>query len=153
MITKEYIVGFLDADGTITYGYYNGCLRVRVQIANTFRPVLDLIREVVGYGCIYENKSTVRAGYKRSWQFSIQAFDEVIKFLEWVFPLLIVKKEKASKALKEIKEYKRRTSWKDFDKNEVTKLYEELGSLRAVGRKLGITHKTVRKILDDGVLR
>ena len=94
-MTWEYIAGFFDGEGSITYngkGY-------RISIAQTNKEVFDKMLRSIGCGMIFEVKKR-REHWKQSWVYYIAKQEDVLYFLVTCLPFLIVKKTLAQKTIR-----------------------------------------------------
>jgi hypothetical protein len=97
-ISKEYIAGFFEGEGSVNCTRYKGHLYRRrfVNIANKNKDVLLLIKKKYG-GSIRLKSNRVPC-----WQFELTKKSEIKQFLEDMLPYLIIKREGALKCLKTI---------------------------------------------------
>lgn len=85
MVTVEYIAGFFDGEGCITYqkrGTNKGYYRIfMAQSGNEGLKLLTAIRDFLHMGKIYKLKRSLgRLGKKDAWQLSIFRKEEVMDF-------------------------------------------------------------------------
>lgn len=95
MISNEYAAGFLDGEGCINVSATRNNEFIRVLIVNTNKNVLEFFQEKWG-GDIQENKRH-KENWKISYTWRIQ-HKTCLKFLNDVYPFLIVKKAQVEAA-------------------------------------------------------
>jgi hypothetical protein len=113
---KAYIAGFLDGDGSIyVRAKPNASYRYGFQIApyivlfqskkeqENFAKICSLI----GYGKIRERKDGIL-------EYTINKIDNIKKFLEYIYPFVILKKKQIELMLKIIEKKKKIKNKKDF---------------------------------------
>ena len=112
-IERAWLAAVIDGEGSI--GIYLSSKKdpsqgraIFIQAANTFRPFVDRIHEVVGAGSItareYRSKLGNEHREKTIFQFGLKGSRRGMEVLEQILPYLIVKKEKAEAILKELRE-------------------------------------------------
>ena len=95
-----YIAGLLDADGCFYANSYlrkgRNCtsLTVRIQVTNTYLPVLEWVREIVGAGHISSYNDN-NSSHKVVYAWILNGHSPIEQFLQGVLPYLIIKKEQA----------------------------------------------------------
>lgn len=144
-MTWEYIAGFFDGEGSITYngkGY-------RISIAQTNKEVFDKILKSIGCGMIFEVKKR-QSHWKQSWVYYIAKQEDVLQFLITCGPFLIVKKTLAQKTIRElrinIRAAKERRKLR-VDRIRQTKILRNKGlTYRAIGRRLNIDFGYARQL-------
>jgi len=72
----DYIAGFFDGEGCITYGRSK---RYRIMISQTHKEVLESIRDFVGVGYVVEVAKR-KSHWKDSWVFYIAKQEDSLKF-------------------------------------------------------------------------
>ena len=145
-MTWEYIAGFFDGEGTITYngkGY-------RINIPQTNKTVLDNIRSFINIGGVC--KVTKRQPHwKESWVYFIAKQDDIYKFVKGVLPYLIVKRSKVKKYIPELllilrMQQKRRKAHNDKFKKALNFRRHGL-SYRKIGLKMKMDHGYIRRLI------
>ena len=114
-MTWEYIAGFFDGEGTISSvgdGY-------RVVISQTNLLVLEEIRLFVGFGNVSQVAKR-KEHWKDAWIYYVARQKQVLRFLDSVEPFLIVKSQKASKAIVDLQPRVRRLEVKEKNKEKKT---------------------------------
>lgn len=100
MITKQYLAGFMDGEGCI--GLYkhkdnrtkNGfTISALVSIGNTDKSLLNEIQKLSN-GVVVDHKHK-NNNAKMLYNLQIQNHQDIISFLELIYPYLILKKEQA----------------------------------------------------------
>jgi intein-encoded DNA endonuclease-like protein len=136
MITKEYIAGLFDGEGTVWVSHKHknkrGYIRADVNITNTYREVLEIIKLMYG-GCILQKKyGEDKKHYKPCFVWTTSC-KKALKFLIDIEPFSIIKRDKIKIAI-EIQKlvslkksgYKRREDFSFLDtkdKAERNRLY------------------------------
>jgi len=97
----SYLAGLFDGEGCIVVSKYKRkdrdgskdyyCLRLKV--ANKNYEVIDLYREVFGYGSVYQDKRS------DVWEWSLTSSGKIKEILTTLLPFLIVKRKQAVEAL------------------------------------------------------
>lgn len=99
MITREYIAGFFDGEGSIgIYHRKNTGFHLRIQLTQN-RDIVskELFRVLVDvYGGNLSEQKTLSGGIKYNWQLNA---DKAVYFLEEIEPFLILKKTQAQIAI------------------------------------------------------
>lgn len=146
-IDWRYIAGFVDGEGTFAK---NGETDYRIAIPQTNEEVLQLIKFFSGVGNIYKVKKR-KKHWKESWTYSVARQEDVLIFLEKIYPHLIVKKDLARKLIPIVEKIVsiQRKRKLDLQKNiKTSKFLREKGlSYRAIGKKLNIDHGYVRRLI------
>jgi intein-encoded DNA endonuclease-like protein len=145
-MTWEYIAGFFDGEGSITYngkGY-------RVSIAQTNKEVFDKMVASIGCGMIFEVKKR-QEHWKQSWVYYIAKQEDVFRFLQECYPYLIVKKQLAKKTIKElcvsIKAAQARKTLRAERIKQATILRNNGLTYRAIGKQLHIDFGYARQLI------
>jgi len=107
----KYIAGFFDADGSITFHKKKSNIYPEIIIGNTNKKVLESIKNLAGLGYIiktnqHKRKSSGIKSQKVLWFYTIGRQKDIRKFLKRILPFLIIKKEKAKKAISITTSYK-----------------------------------------------
>ncbi len=104
MLSNEYVAGLFDGEGFIRIATYKkpDSIHVRYQvivgIANTYRPVLDLVQKQFS-GNLYCNRHDLRSSGHRPVHNWTAASQLAGAFLKELLPFLYIKKEQAELAL------------------------------------------------------
>jgi hypothetical protein len=97
-IQCAYIAGLIDADGHIgLYEHTNGKPRVKVQVTNTYEPVLIWMREVTGIGSYHEVHPETDK-WKRGFYWSSSGISAA-SLIRQIQPYMIIKSERARLAV------------------------------------------------------
>jgi intein/homing endonuclease len=101
-----YIAGLFDGEGCISYikPERNRQARYYITIYNTHQEVMERIHGLYPNSTISDRKRKDK--WKRCWQVSFSSKLSVVEFLTDVTPYLIIKREKAEKALAHMEQYK-----------------------------------------------
>ena len=143
-INKAYIAGLLDGDGSIMACIerhkekkYKFRIRVYIKISQKGKKVLLWIKDKIQFGYIIKNRTTY------DWIMKDQ--QQILKFVELICPLLIVKKKQAILA-KRILE-KKIESFSDL--KNAAKLADKLASLniRSKNRRKNFNSIVVKKVI------
>jgi len=135
MMSWTYVAGFFDGEGTITkYGR-----RTRLAISQTSYPVLQGIRVFTGLGRIVKVRKRHKH-WKDAWVFSVTAQEEVYRFLSRTLPYLIVKRKKATAALRSLQHLLTKYKAKKIKSAEIRRRIHQL-------RKKELTYRDIGKIL------
>lgn len=94
-----YLAGLIDGDGCIIFSP-KGRSRVSVVITQADRKFLEQIKDQIKSGGIYDKS---RYGRGTSFNYIINRREVVCRVLEGVLPHLILKKEKALRALEALR--------------------------------------------------
>lgn len=94
-----YLAGFLDGEGCIEINANKQGIRIR--LANTHRPTLEGILARLQFGRIedYRTKSSKRIGHKPLYCYAVSNAPDVERLLVVCQPYLLIKAEKAAKAM------------------------------------------------------
>lgn len=148
-MTWDYIAGFFDGEGSITWngkGY-------RISIAQTNKRVFDKILCGIGFGLILKVKKR-RSHWKQSWVYYIAKQEDVLKFLQECYPHLIVKKSLAEKTMKElyisIKAAKARKKLRGERIKQASHLRSGGLTYREIGKQLNIDFGYARQLFLAG---
>lgn len=101
MLSIEYLAGFFDGEGYITFSSRSGGKSTRylvIGVSNCNKNVIDAVQESFGGSSHVMHKPKPERGHRGSWQWkccSNVAYDLLIQML----PYLIVKKEEAEIAI------------------------------------------------------
>lgn len=98
-ITRGYISGFFDAEGMIRI---ESCGTPKVSIKQTYKPVLSYINNIFE-GSI--NRYVPKNDHKISFRLNISQ-EDIVRFLDYIYPNIIEKKEQAKLMLYYIKRIK-----------------------------------------------
>lgn len=99
ILTPPYLAGLFDGEGCVSISKYHPvyssiiyqyCLRI--YIVNTNKEIIDLLKFQFG-GCITSSKRDLQKN-KEAWSWQLVT-DQALKFLELVYPYLIIKKKQA----------------------------------------------------------
>lgn len=105
-LEKAYIAGIIDGEGSIMLQRFhkNQFPSPCVSIASSTIELLNWIREKVRYGVIKRKKNYNPKKHKDCYSYSLK-YDEAIKFIEAIYPYLIIENKK-KRAFLIIIEYK-----------------------------------------------
>lgn len=105
-LEKSYIAGIIDGEGSIMLQKFhkNQFPSPCVSIASSTIELLEWIKEKVGYGIIKNKKNYNPEKHKDCYSYILK-YDDAIKFLEDIYPYLIIESKK-NRALLIINEYK-----------------------------------------------
>ena len=105
-ISWKYIAGFFDADGSVVFHKFQKKFDIypEIIIGNTNKGVLESIKNFTDLGYIIKtNRHKKRClGIKNRkilWRYQIGVQKDIREFLKRILPFLIIKKEKAKKAI------------------------------------------------------
>jgi hypothetical protein len=102
---KSYMAGIIDGEGSIIMNYNKPKTNPAVQVANTDKALMDWIKEkftVTGLSVVYRNRHNPK--WKDVYQLYIQGILNVYAVLTAIEPYLIIKKDKAKKAIDFLKQ-------------------------------------------------
>lgn len=144
-MTWQYIAGFFDGEGSISYngkGY-------RLTISQSHYTVLKQIHTFTGVGHIF--KVTKRqAHWKDSWVYSISKQSDIVLFLKQIKPYLVVKKglvvDILPKLLKQTKIHENRLLKSKFLQKSAKELRKDHLSYREIGKRLNIDFGHARRL-------
>ena len=143
-INKAYIAGLLDGDGSIMACIerheekkYKFRIRVYIKISQKGKKVLLWINDKIKFGHVIKNRTT--------YDWIIKDQQQILKFVELIYPLLIVKKKQAILAKKILE--KKVKSFSDL--KNVAKLADKLASLnvRSKNRRKNFSSIVVKKVI------
>jgi len=123
MITKNYLAGFIDGEGSIAIYKHKDVrtqkgytLHPHFEIANTNEEVLKAIKEVIGGKLKIKPK---QKGCKKVYYVEFQDYEQIKKALTIVLPFLIIKQKQAKLMIEfcnsRIKSQGKRYSERDFE--------------------------------------
>ncbi len=99
-IDAAYLAGLIDGEGTVGLYYRSGHgVALHLSIANTFRPVLEWVRQTTGVGCVAMRRSPSKSERHKTggvWKCTAVAAETI---LTAVRPSLIIKAVQADLAL------------------------------------------------------
>lgn len=145
-MTNEYIAGFFDGEGTIAIVGN----RLRMSIPQTNFEVLDEIRQFLSFGSIFKEKKR-KEHWKDSWVLYTSNSEDTYRFLLRVKNLLIVKKDKAEKAIKVYEDVINRKSLKMVMKVKALDLVKEGKSYREIEKETGVGRQTICRLMKTSV--
>ena len=109
MITLDYIAGIYDGEGSSIVRFrkdsrYRTGVQIdpHINITNTNKEVLELIKSYFGYGYIYWHKRD------ELWYYNIYKKDQLIDFTETLIPYTIIKRKELEIFLKIMKMMKQK---------------------------------------------
>jgi len=146
MITPQYIAGFFDGEGCITRKDKKHC-SIAICVTQTNFEVLDEIKRFFGFGNIREIKKR-KLHWKEAWSYDVQDQFQIKQFLVVIEPYLLVKKEKAQKAIEEISNYQEKIEIRKNMAQEARKLRKKGYSLRKIAKEIGSNYQTVKRWVD-----
>jgi hypothetical protein len=103
MLSPQYLAGFFDGEGMVSICYVRKRIwksdptkktfgfRAVVGIANTHKPILELIKQEFG-GDMYLNKRT-NPNWQPVWAWKLTGKNAQIKFLQFIEPFVVVKRQ------------------------------------------------------------
>lgn len=145
-MTWEYIAGFFDGEGSITY---NG-KGFRITISQTNKEVLEKIKNFTGKGKIFETYKRQKH-WKDAWVYYIAKQEEVYYFLINVQKNLIVKAGLAGKTIPNLKKILDNQKIKSNRRKMITQVAKRLRkqglTYRQIGRKLEVDYGYVRRLI------
>ena len=124
-LEKSYIAGIIDGEGSIMLQKFhkNQFPSPYVSIASTTIELLEWIKEKVGYGIIKNKKNYNPENHRNCYSYILK-YDDAIKFLEDIYPYLIIKSKKM-RAFLIINEYKNVTPRNGRYSSHMLKIKEE----------------------------
>ena len=103
LTTLAYWAGILDGEGCIYFTYNfskrrNICHTLAINIANTFKSILDIGRIDFGIGFVRKRKNRNEQKWQDVYEWDIKG-RSACEFLELLLPYLVIKKEQAELAI------------------------------------------------------
>ena len=146
-VNWSYIAGFIDGEGSITK---HGETDYRITVSQTNEEVLKMIQVFTKSGNICQVTKR-KEHWKESWVYVVARQKDVLVFLKKIYPYSIVKKNLIRNLIPVITKVvlKQRERKANLQKNiKRSKLLRKKGlSYRAIGKKLGIDHGYVRRLI------
>lgn len=90
MVSAEYMAGFFDGEGCVTFLKNSDGIYVVAHLTNNDRRVLDEMREKFG-GCVYTRLRVNEHNRKTTYSWQISGA-KAIPFLKWIDPYVVIKK-------------------------------------------------------------
>lgn len=147
-MNRDYIAGFFDGEGSLTK-YKNG---YRIFVTQTNKEVLEEIQSFIKVGNIYEITKR-KDHWKDCWMLSITNHKDVYHFLEEISSKLVIKRELADEARKNLrnnlKEIERKRVLLTNRKKKAKKLRKKGLPYRQIGKILGIDWGYARRLILD----
>lgn len=144
-MTWEYIAGFFDGEGSITY---NGKGH-RISIAQTNKKVLGDVARFTKIGYVI-SVTKRRSHWKDSWVYYIAKQSDILSFLEHTQQFLIVKRHLAHRVIKKliinINRAKKRRDLRLYRITQAKKLRLQGLTFRAIGKILNIDFGFARQL-------
>lgn len=125
-----YVAAFLDGEGSIIFNKVRGNSYIRCLFTNTHEEVLISIQQRLGFGSIQKRK--LRNGWKQCFVLCVSNFEDTERLLRLIRPYLIIKAEKADKALAIINQ-----------RTDVSRSYEERNKIILEEIKKGVPQVTI----------
>jgi hypothetical protein len=150
VLSSEYLAGLFDSEGTIgAKRTGNSGLTLVLMISNTYRPVLEEVKETVGYGYLVSQQAkTLRQ--KTCFEWRTRDHRHVMDFIGRIKKHARIKREAIVEVETAIREHRYREnsgSLTDVDP-ELLAAFHEIMPLREIGRMLGVHHKSVWRKLE-----
>lgn len=96
----SYIAGIIDGEGTIDRQIGNRPEAWRISVGNTDKNLIDWLHAKVPYSRVTVNKR--RFHWKQSWRWALLSNIKVYRLLQLASPYMIVKKDKADEAIRDL---------------------------------------------------
>ncbi len=145
----DYIAGFFDGEGTVGKYSESG---YKIGISQSHKGVLKDIQNFSGVGNIHLIKKR-KLHWKDAWIYYIAKQEDVYFFLTHILNGLIVKKERVSEIIPELKinaENSKKRRQKHLANKKMAKDLRERGcSYREIGKRLGIDWGYARRLIMD----
>lgn len=147
MISWQYIAGFFDGEGYVGIIHSKRGPVVSLTMTNTNLALLEMIKEFVGFGNIYEQKVTNRFGKHPCHFLRFANHKGALRFAENILPYCVIKKQRIEALITAIKSHKWRGEY-EVDRNALYDLYwNKHYPSRIVGKELGIPEKVIPHLL------
>ncbi len=145
VLSSEYLAGLFDSEGSIGAKRTGKAgLTLVLTISNTYLPVLEEVRDTVGYGYIISQKART-SREKTCYEWRTRNHQHVLDFIGRVRGNARIKREAVAEVEAAIKGHKYKESngtLRDVDP-ELLAAFHEIMPLREIGRMLGVHHKSV----------
>lgn len=145
-MTKEYVAGFFDGEGSITHngkGY-------RITISQTNKRVLQEIKGLLKIGYIFKNRKR-QAHWKESWVYYIAKQKDVYLFLQVISPFMVIKKGLAIRVFAHLKnvivDIEKKRKLAQYRKRQALSLRKRGATYRNIGKELGIDWSYARRLI------
>ena len=145
VLSSEYLAGLFDSEGTIgAKRTGKSGLTLVLMISNTYRPVLEEVKDTVGYGYLISQKART-SKHKTCFEWRTRDHQHVLDFIGRIKKHARIKREAIAEVETAIGEHRYR------DNNgtltgldpEILAAFHEIMPLREIGRMLGVHHKSV----------
>ena len=150
VLSSEYLAGLFDSEGTIgAKRTGKSGLTLILMISNTYLPVLEEVRNTVGYGYFISQKARTLK-QKTCFEWRTRDHQHVLDFIGRVKKYARIKREAIAEVEAAIREHKYRENngtLRDVDP-EILAAFHEIMPLREIGRMLGVHHKSVWRRLE-----
>ena len=144
VLSSEYLAGLFDSEGSIgAKRTGNSGLTLVLTISNTSLPVLEEVRDTVGYGYFISKKAGTSE--KTCYEWRTRDHQHVLDFIGRIKKHARIKREAMEKVEATIREHSYRENngtLKHVDP-EILVAFHEIMPLREIGRILGVHHKSV----------
>ncbi len=145
MLSSEYLAGLFNSEGSIgAKRTGKSGLTLVLLISNTYLPILEEVRDTVGYGYIISQKAR-SLRHKTCFEWRTRNHQHVLDFIGRVEKHARIKRKAISGVAAAIREHKYRENngtLRHVDR-EVLAAFHEIMPLREIGRMLGVHHKSV----------
>jgi len=145
VLTSEYLAGLFDSEGTISAKRTGkSALTLTLMISNTYLPILEEVKNTVGYGYLISQKART-SKQKTCFEWRTRNHQHVLDFISRVKKHARIKRKAIAEVEAAIKEHKYRENdgtLRDVEP-EFLAAFHEIMPLREIGRMLGVHHKTV----------
>lgn len=137
-MTNEYIAGFFDGEGSIIR--FKG--KVKLQITQASRPVLEMIKFHFGFGSINELKKR-KPHWKDAWVFIVTNNRDCLAMLNNIAPYLVVKKQQALQAIDYLNKWcEKKSDWEHRNEKAIEMVKAGM-SYRKIQNETKISRQTI----------
>jgi hypothetical protein len=149
VLSSEYLAGLFDSEGSIgAKRTGKSGLTLVLTITNTYLPVLEEVRDTVGYGYFISKKA--RTFKERTcFEWRTRDHQHVLDFIGRIKEHSRIKRDAIARVEAAVRdhEYKDNGTLKSVD-TEILYAFHEIMPLREIGRMLGVHHKSVWRRLE-----
>ncbi|OFX17332.1 hypothetical protein A3K71_00510 [archaeon RBG_16_50_20] len=145
VLSSEYLAGLFDSEGSIgAKRTGKSGLTLVLTISNTYLPVLQEVKDTVGYGYFISKKArTVKQ--KTCFEWRTRNHHNVLDFIGRIKRHARIKRKAIAEVEASIREhrYSENNGSLGYIDHEILTAFHEIMPLREIGKMLGVHHKSV----------
>jgi hypothetical protein len=144
VLSSEYLAGLFDSEGSISAKRTGKSgLTLILTITNTYLPVLEEVKDTVGYGYFISKKARTLK-QRTCFEWRTRNHQHVLDFIDRIKEHTRIKRNAIAKVEATVREhhYRENGTLRNIDP-EILLAFHEIMPLRQIGRMLGVHHKSV----------